>query len=73
VPDGDWPFAYPFGGIPGDPGSLIEPFGFGAAFDATAAERTDRWRLGRVNAEILGPTPTTHPRFAPAGASRTAP
>jgi peptidoglycan/xylan/chitin deacetylase (PgdA/CDA1 family) len=72
VPDGAWPFAYPFGGIPGEAGSLIAPFGFGAAFDATATDRADRWRLGRVDAEILGPTPTTHPRFAPAGAARTA-
>lgn len=72
VPGGGWPFAYPFGGIPGDPGRLVEPFGFGAAFAATATERADRWRLGRVDAEILGPTPTMHPRFAPAGAARAA-
>jgi peptidoglycan/xylan/chitin deacetylase (PgdA/CDA1 family) len=72
VPEGGWPFAYPFGGIPADPGPLVEPFGFAAAFDATATDRADRWRLGRVDAEILGPTPTMHPRFAPAGAARVA-
>jgi hypothetical protein len=70
APEGGWPFAYPFGGIPSDPGALIEAAGFGAAFAATARDRTDPWRLGRVDAEILGPTPTTHPRFAPAGAAR---
>jgi peptidoglycan/xylan/chitin deacetylase (PgdA/CDA1 family) len=72
VPDGGWPFAYPFGGIPDDPGALVGPFGFGAAFAATATDRTDRWRLGRVDAEVLGPAPTSHPRFAPAGAARAA-
>jgi hypothetical protein len=72
VPRGGWPFAYPFGGIPADPAPLVAPFGFGAAFDATATDRTDRWRLGRVDAEILGPTPTRHPRFAPSGAVRAA-
>lgn len=72
APDGGWPFAYPFGGIPDDPGALIEAFGFRAAFDATAVERTDRWTLGRVDAELLGPAPTLHRRFAPAGAARPA-
>jgi peptidoglycan/xylan/chitin deacetylase (PgdA/CDA1 family) len=72
APEGGWPFAYPFGGIPAMPGPLVEPFGFAAAFDATATERTDRWCLGRVDAEILGPAPTTHRRFAPAGAARAA-
>jgi peptidoglycan/xylan/chitin deacetylase (PgdA/CDA1 family) len=72
APPGGWPFAYPFGGIPADPGALVAPFGFAAAFAATATDRTDRWRLGRVDAEILGPTPTCHPRFAPSGAVRTA-
>jgi peptidoglycan/xylan/chitin deacetylase (PgdA/CDA1 family) len=71
VPGGGWPFAYPFGGIPAEPGRLVEPFGFAAAFDATATDRGDRWRLGRVDAEILGPTPTAHPRFAPAGSARS--
>lgn len=72
APGGGWPFAYPFGGIPADPGPLVSPHGFGAAFAATATDRTDRWRLGRVDAEILGPAPTRHPRFAPAGAARAA-
>jgi len=71
VPAGGWPFAYPFGGIPADPGALVGPFGFGAGFAATATDRTDRWRLGRVDAETLGLTPTTHPRLAPAGPART--
>jgi peptidoglycan/xylan/chitin deacetylase (PgdA/CDA1 family) len=70
APEGGWPFAYPFGGIPADPGRLIEPAGFGAAFAATATDRMDRWRLGRVDAEILGPAPTAHPRFSPAGPVR---
>jgi peptidoglycan/xylan/chitin deacetylase (PgdA/CDA1 family) len=70
APAGGWPFAYPFGGIPDEPGGLIEPAGFGAAFAATGSDRVDRWRIGRVDAEILGPTPTTHPGFAPAGARR---
>jgi peptidoglycan/xylan/chitin deacetylase (PgdA/CDA1 family) len=72
VPGGDWPFAYPFGGIPVDPGALVGSHGFAAAFAATATGRTDRWRIGRVDAEILGRTPTAHPRFAPAGAARAA-
>ncbi len=72
VPAGGWPFAYPFGGIPVDPGPLVGSFGFTAAFAATATDRMDRWRLGRVDAETLGPAPTTHPRFAPAGAARAA-
>ncbi|MET0772614.1 MAG: polysaccharide deacetylase family protein [Candidatus Limnocylindrales bacterium] len=71
-PGGAWPFAYPFGGIPGDPAALVAPAGFAAAFAATATDRADRWRLGRVDAEILGRTPTAHPRFAPAGAVRAA-
>jgi peptidoglycan/xylan/chitin deacetylase (PgdA/CDA1 family) len=71
APEGGWPFAYPFGGIPATPGPLVGSFGFAAAFDATATERTDRWSLGRVDAEILGPVPTTHRRFAPAGEART--
>lgn len=72
APEGGWPFAYPFGGIPAEPGRRVGPFGFAAAFDATARDRTHRWRLGRVDAEILGPEPTAHPRFAPAGAARAA-
>jgi peptidoglycan/xylan/chitin deacetylase (PgdA/CDA1 family) len=72
VPDGAWPFAYPFGGIPDDPGPLFRDTGFSAAFAATGTDRADRWRLGRVDAEILGPVPTRHPRFSPAGAARPA-
>lgn len=70
VPKGGWPFAYPFGGIPDDPGPLFGETGFSAAFAATAVDRTDRWRLGRVDADHLGPTPTAHPRFSPAGPAR---
>jgi peptidoglycan/xylan/chitin deacetylase (PgdA/CDA1 family) len=72
VPGGGWPFAYPFGGIPADPAGVVAPFGFAAAFAATSTDRGDRWRLGRVDAEILGPAPTRHPRFAPRGAARAA-
>lgn len=72
APRGGWPFAYPFGGIPVDPGTLFQDTGFTAAFAASATDRTDRWRLGRVDAEILGASPTTHPRFSPAGAARRA-
>jgi peptidoglycan/xylan/chitin deacetylase (PgdA/CDA1 family) len=72
APDGGWPFAYPFGGIPDEPGGLVAPFGFAAAFAATGTDRSDRWRLGRVDAETLDAEPTAHPRFSPLGARRAA-
>lgn len=58
VPGGGWPFAYPFGAAPDRPAQLLRPAGFRAAFAATGRSRTDRWRLGRVDAETLGPRPS---------------
>ena len=55
-----WPFAYPYGAPPAEPASLLRPVGFPAAFVATGSGRSDRYRLGRVDAESLGPTPSSH-------------
>ncbi|MBX3029758.1 MAG: polysaccharide deacetylase family protein [Chloroflexi bacterium] len=64
APGGAWPFAYPYGAPPADPGALLRPAGFRAAFVATGRSRTDRWRLGRVDAETLGPRPSERARPA---------
>lgn len=70
APEGGWPFAYPYGAPPPDPAAVLEPAGFPAAFVATGRCRSDRYRLGRVDAETLGPAPSA--RFATArGASAT--
>ena len=59
-PSHGWPFAYPYGAPPLDPASLLRPAGFPAAFVATGTGRSDQFRLGRVDAESLGPTPSLH-------------
>jgi peptidoglycan/xylan/chitin deacetylase (PgdA/CDA1 family) len=56
VPNG-WPFAYPYGAVPPDPAALLAPAGFPAAFVATGTGRSDRYRIGRVDAETLGDHP----------------
>ena len=57
-PSGGWPFAYPYGAAPPDPAALLGPAGFPAAFVATGTSRSDRYRLGRVDADSLGPRPS---------------
>ena len=59
-PTRGWPFAYPYGSPPPDPAALLRPAGFPAAFLATGSGRSDRYRLGRIDAETLGPRPTSH-------------
>ncbi len=59
-PSSGWPFAYPYGAAPPDPAALLAPAGFRAAFVATGSSRSDRYRLGRVDAESLGPDPIRH-------------
>jgi peptidoglycan/xylan/chitin deacetylase (PgdA/CDA1 family) len=56
APGRGWPFAYPYGAPPRLPDALLAPAGFGAAVVATGRSRSDRWRLGRVDAGSLGPT-----------------
>jgi len=58
VPAGGWPFAYPYGAPPPDPAAVLRPAGFPAAFVATGRSRSDRDRLGRWDAESLGPRPS---------------
>lgn len=73
-PSRGWPFAYPYGAVPVDPAALLRPVGFPAAFVATGSSRSDRYRLGRVNAESLGRQPTqqaSHQR-RPADETRSA-
>jgi len=57
-PSRGWPFAYPYGAAPPDPAALLRPAGFPAAFVATGTSRSDRYRLGRVDADSLGPRPS---------------
>ena len=57
-PSRGWPFAYPYGATPPDPAALLRPAGFPAAFVATGTSRSDRYRLGRVDADSLGPRPS---------------
>jgi peptidoglycan/xylan/chitin deacetylase (PgdA/CDA1 family) len=69
-PSRSWPFAYPYGAVPPDPAAMLRPAGFPAAFVATGTSRSDRYRLGRVDADSLGPAPsqwrsTTVPGSAP--------
>ena len=50
---GPWPFAYPYGGVPTRPGSLLESAGFGAAFSTEAGRRQDRYRIGRRDGDWI--------------------
>jgi peptidoglycan/xylan/chitin deacetylase (PgdA/CDA1 family) len=52
-----WPFAYPYGGIPPAPAGPLRTAGFAAGF-STAPVHRDRFRLGRFDADSLGPTPS---------------
>jgi peptidoglycan/xylan/chitin deacetylase (PgdA/CDA1 family) len=51
---GPWPFAYPFGGVPARPADLLRAAGFAAAF-TTVPRHRGAFRLGRVDADDLGP------------------
>lgn len=48
---GPWPFAYPYGAVPADPAGLLRPAGFSAACTTDPAERSDRFRIGRVDGD----------------------
>jgi peptidoglycan/xylan/chitin deacetylase (PgdA/CDA1 family) len=51
---GPWPFAYPYGGLPPSPRSLLSPAGFAAAFTTVPDQRSDRYRIGRVDGDDPG-------------------
>jgi len=53
-----WPFAYPYGGVPARPDLVLGAAGFGAAFTTDPHERTDRFRIGRFDADELGSRPS---------------
>jgi peptidoglycan/xylan/chitin deacetylase (PgdA/CDA1 family) len=48
---GPWPFAYPYGAVPGDAAALLAEAGFGAAFTTDPADRADRFYMGRVDGD----------------------
>jgi peptidoglycan/xylan/chitin deacetylase (PgdA/CDA1 family) len=48
---GPWPFAYPYGAAPSSAPSLLADAGFAAGFTTTAAERSDRFHIGRVDGD----------------------
>ena len=48
---GPWPFAYPYGAAPPSARSLLGDAGFAAAFTTNAAERSDRFHIGRVDGD----------------------
>lgn len=48
---GPYPFAYPYGSVPPDPGRLLARAGFTAAFTTDPAERHDPFRVGRVDGD----------------------
>jgi len=48
---GPWPFAYPYGAVPPDPAGLLRPAGFSAAFTTDPSERSDPYRIGRVDGD----------------------
>ena len=73
APAGGWPFAYPYGAPPPDPAALLAPAGFPAAFVATGRSRSDRYLLGRVDAESLGPSPSRRLATGPAPGGGWAP
>jgi peptidoglycan/xylan/chitin deacetylase (PgdA/CDA1 family) len=52
-----WPFAYPYGGIPRGATVPLRAAGFAAAFSTAPAHR-GRFRLGRFDADDLGPRPS---------------
>jgi peptidoglycan/xylan/chitin deacetylase (PgdA/CDA1 family) len=51
---GPWPFAYPYGAAPPSAPSLLGDAGFAAAFTTNAAERSDRFHIGRVDGDDPG-------------------
>jgi hypothetical protein len=48
---GPWPFAYPYGGLPSSPRSLLSSAGFAAAFTTVSEQRSDRYRIGRADGD----------------------
>jgi peptidoglycan/xylan/chitin deacetylase (PgdA/CDA1 family) len=56
---GPWPFAYPYGGVPRDAGTVLRSIGFGAAFTTRPGERTDRFHIGRHDGDEIGQGPMT--------------
>lgn len=58
---GPWPFAYPYGGIPSRPATALAAHGFGAAFTTRPGVRSDRFHIGRYDADGIGrgPLPPT--------------
>jgi peptidoglycan/xylan/chitin deacetylase (PgdA/CDA1 family) len=48
---GPWPFAYPYGAAPGSIGALLAAAGFAAGFTTAAAQRSDRYHIGRVDGD----------------------
>lgn len=69
-PSRGWPFAYPYGAPPSDPSGLLRQAGFPAAFVATGTSRSDRYRLGRMDADGLGPRPSQWASTAVPGSAR---
>lgn len=62
---GPWAFAYPYGGVPRNPGAPLADHGFGAAFTTRAGVRPDRFHIGRHDADEIGRAPL------PAGLGRS--
>lgn len=50
-----WPFAYPYGGVPRRAATTLRSKGFAAAFTTRPGQRTDRFRIGRHDADDIGP------------------
>lgn len=48
---GPWPFAYPYGGLPPSPRSLLSHAGFAAALTTVSDQRSDRYRIGRADGD----------------------
>lgn len=51
-----WPFAYPYGGVPREPGAALGRHGFAAAFTTSSRSR-DRFRIGRFDGDDIGGQP----------------
>jgi peptidoglycan/xylan/chitin deacetylase (PgdA/CDA1 family) len=62
--DEPWPFAYPYGGVPGDVASLLPPAGFGAAFTTNPVDQDPPLHIGRLDADELSTGPA-HALAAP--------
>jgi peptidoglycan/xylan/chitin deacetylase (PgdA/CDA1 family) len=51
IAPGPWPFAYPYGGVPRGADTILASAGFGAAFTTVADDRSDRFHIGRRDAD----------------------